>query len=445
MSDLLHTANVPGARSEPGRTGGPDRTGGPGAGGGPDTTGKPTSQGACLECLRHSWLLALLSTRLGYLARDPVRLLALLTLGDEQLIQAIAGRRRRELRERYARFAPQQAHSSGTGAETICRHRHGYPRGLAQAGERAPWMLYVAGGTVGRLEELQAAPTVAILGSRRATDYGMEMARGLARGLSASGVTVAGSIADGIAVAAQEGALEAGGASLTVLDGGLDVACPARRRGLHGRLLATGCVVAELPGGCNPRNWCSSARERTVVGLAQLTIFVEADEDPRELQGARIARALGRTVAAVPGRVTSPVSRGTHALLMDGAALVRGPGDALELLYESDPACDPRALPDASRSTGARPNADTQPSTGARPNAGTRQRTGATPRASALEPRLQATLEQVGAGRDTAAKLVAASADAGEALLALGELELMGLLTRGDGGRYVPRESLAGR
>jgi hypothetical protein len=62
-----------------------------------------------------------------------------------------------------------------------------------------------------------------------------------------------------------------------------------------------------------------------------------------------------------------------------------------------------------------------------------------------LEPRLQATLEQVGAGNDTPAKLSAASADAGEALLALGELELMGLLTRGDGGRYVPRESLAGR
>jgi DNA processing protein len=344
-----------------------------------------------------------------------------LALGDEQLIEAIGGRRRRELLERYARFTAEQVCSS-PGVETICRHRPGYPRGLAQIRERAPWMLHVAGGAVGRLEELSATPIVAIVGSRQATDYGMEMARDLARGLSASGVTVVGGLSDGIAVAAQKGALEAGGKALAVLDGGLDVACPARRRALQGRLLAKGCVMAELPCGCQPRDWCYPARERTVVGLAQLTVVVEADEDPAELQGARIARALSRTVAAVPGRVTSPVSRGTHALLMDGAALVRGPGDALELLYAEG---TPRDLYDARRSTGAGQN------------------TTAGSRTTALVPRLQATLEQVGAGLDTPAKLAAASADAGEALLALGELELMGLLTRGDGGRYVPRESLA--
>jgi DNA processing protein len=445
MSDTPHTTNGPHTTASPDITDSPDAMVAPDM---PessqkpdvprdlDTPDTPNATGACVECLRHSWLLALLSTRLGYQARDRVRLLALLALGDEQLIQAIGGRRRRELRERYARFAPGQVRS-GPGVETICRHRRGYPGGLVRAGERAPWMLYVAGGAVGRLEELSAAPAVAIVGSRQATDYGMEMARSLARGLSASGVTVVGSLADGIAVAAQEGALEAGGKALTVLDGGLDVACPARRRALHGRLLGAGCVVGELPCRCKPQNWCDTARERTVVGLAQLTIFVEADENPAELQGAQIARALGRTVAAIPGRVTSPVSQGTHALLLDGAALVRGPGDALELLYAGiaprDPLGDPHALPSAPRGT------DTQLSTGAW------RGTGTTPGAAALEPRLQATLEQVGAGRDTPAKLSAASADAGEALLALGELELMGLLTRGDGGRYVPRQSLAGR
>ena len=140
-----------------------------------------------------------------------------------------------------------------------------------------------------------------------------------------------------------------------------------------------------------------------------MTIVVEADEEPGELAGARIAKALGRTVAAVPGRVTSRASCGTHALLMEGAALVRGPEDALELL-------DKRDTPH--RMTGAL-------------------------KANRLEPRLKATLEQVGAGRDTPAKLTAGSADAGEVLLTLSELELMGLPTRGDGGRYVPRASLA--
>jgi predicted Rossmann fold nucleotide-binding protein DprA/Smf involved in DNA uptake len=102
---------------------------------------------------------------------------------------------------------------------------------------------------------------------------------------------------------------------------------------------------------------------------------------------------------------------------MAGAPLVRGPEDVLELLYNGNP---PRR----------------QDSTTIRTNRA--------PRPTELEPRLKATLELVGIGKDTPAKLTAGSADAGDALLALGELELMGLLSRGDGGRYVPRESLAG-
>jgi DNA processing protein len=383
----------------------------------PSGSGERDTGRACADCLRRSWLLAMLSARLSYHARDRRRLLALLALGDEDLIQAIGGRRRRELRERHAHFE-RESLNWNTDVEAICRHHRGYPHGLGLAGERAPQMFYLT-GAARRLQELAAQPVVAIVGSRGASDYGMEMARSLARGLAASGVTVAGSLADGIPVAALEGALEADGGTLTVLDGGLDVACPARRRALYRRLRKTGCAVAELPCGCGPRNWCQTARERTVVGLAQLTIVVEADEGLGELLGARVARSLGRIVAAVPGRVTSPVSRGTHALLMQGAPLVRGPGDALELLYRREPA---RGM--------------TEETLRGRPGP---------PLAAELEPRLRWALEQVGAGRDTPAKLTAGRADAGETLLALGELELMGLLTRGDGGRYVPRESLAGR
>jgi DNA processing protein len=356
---------------------------------------------ACKDCLRRSWLLKAMSRSLEYRASDRRQLLELLALEDEQLIRAIGGKRREQLRAQYARFTPRDI-PLATGVESICRHHPHYPSALA--GAEAPRMLYVADG-LERLQELGTQPIVAIVGSRRATDYGMEMARSLARGLAASGVSVAASLSDGIAVAAQAGALEVDGKTLTVMNGGLDVSCPASRRELYERLRKGGCTVAELPCGFEARrnSWCFTARDRVVVGAAELTIVVEADESPLELLGARIAKTLGRTVAAVPGRVTSPVSRGTHALLKNGAALVRGPADVLELLER-----------------------------------------GSVPQASELEPRLLATLAQVGAGRDTPAKLTAESADAGEVLLALSELEVMGLLGRGDGGRYVPRESLVG-
>lgn len=275
-------------------------------------------------------------------------------------------------------------------------------------------MLHVVGGRK-RLAKLTAGPVVAIVGSRRPTDYGMEMASSLARGLAASGVTVVSGLANGIAAAAHAGALEVDGPTVSVMAGGVDVVQPVGRRGLYERVIARGCAVAEPPCGCPPRRWCEPARARTIVGLARLTIVVEADENPRELMEARVAGALGQTVAALPGRVTSPVSRGTNALLMAGAPLVRGPKDVLDLLYGvGAPGLDaPRA-----RGSGACVPAK-------------------------LQPRLRRTLELVGAGRDTPGKLASEGADPGETMLALAELELMGLLGRGDGGRYVPRESLA--
>jgi DNA processing protein len=275
-------------------------------------------------------------------------------------------------------------------------------------------MLNVAGG-VERLVALTAAPVVAIVGTRRASDYGLEMARSLGRGLAASGVTVTGGLSDGIAAAAHGGALEVGGHSVAVMSGGLDVACPARRRSLYERVQRSGCIVAELPSDCPPRRWGQVASERIVAGLARLMVVVEADESPVDLASARTAHGLQRTVAAIPGRVTSELSRGTHALLMEGASLVRGPDDALDLL------CQPGLS--ATGTPG--------------PRSGSRQ--------ADLEPRLREVLLLVGTGQDTPDKLTRGREDAGAVLLALSELELMGLLTRGDGGRYVVRDSVAVR
>jgi DNA processing protein len=269
-------------------------------------------------------------------------------------------------------------------------------------------MLYVLGGSE-RLARLTAGPAVAIVGSERPTDYGMEMARSLARGLAVSGVTVVSAFANGIAAAAHAGALETDGPTVTVMAGGVDVVQPVSRRELYERVIESGCAVAQTPCGINQRAWSAIARARTVAALAAVTIVVEAEEKPWDLRIADFARALGRTVAAIPGRVTSPASRGANALLAEGAPLVRGAADALDLLY------------------GMSPGQHDAPSLPRR-----------------LRADLRATLERVGDGADTPGKLTGAGDDPGETLLALAELELMGLLARGDGGRYVPRQSLVG-
>ena len=293
------------------------------------------------------------------------------------------------------------------GVELIGRSSPCYPRALGQS-LSGPRTLYVRGGAE-RLAALTAGPVVAIVGSERATDYGMEMARSLARGLAVTGVTVVSGFANGIAAAAHAGALECDGPTITVMSGGVDVVAPVSRSGLYARVIENGCAISTAPCGVKQRAWSAITRARTVAGLAALTIVVEADAQPWELRVADFARALGHTVAAIPGRVTSPTSRGTNALLMQGALLVRGAADALDILY------------------GVRPGEHDAPSP-----------------PSGLRLDLRAILERVGAGADTPGKLTGAGEDPGETLLALAELELMGLLGRGDGGRYVPRQSLAG-
>lgn len=358
-------------------------------------------------CLRRSWLLAELGPVLERFARDRVRFFALLRLDDESLIDAVAGRRGDQLRERYHAFDP-EPDRCGRGDEVICCHDDRYPQCLLAG--RGPALLHVV-PTAARLAARHAAPAVAIAGSARASDYGSEVARGLARGLTASGVTVIAGLGDGIAPAAHAGALEAGGGSIAVLGGGLAVSIPARRRGLYGLLTRSGCAIAELPADCRGRRWGALASERIVAALARVTVLVEAADTPAELLPARLARMLGRTVAAVPGRVSSRLSDGCHALLMDGAELVRGPHDLLELLARDGEEC--MLARDGAAHAGSGP-------------------------AAGVPQRLRKTFELVGAGRDTPDRLERAGEQAQDVLLSLSELELLGLLVRGDGGRYVP-------
>lgn len=366
--------------------------------------------GACLACARRSWLLGELSGPLDYQVRDRARFFELLALADEELVAALGGRRGDELRERYGRLDTGEL-AADAGGERLCRHRPGYPATLASPW--APPMLEVAGGAE-RLGRLTGAPAVALVGARRASDYGMAVAGSLARGLAASGVTVVAALGDGIARAAHAGALEVGAGSVAVLGGGLGVGCGARLRALHGRVAEGGCVVSELPARCAGRCWGAVAGERIVGELAAVTVVVEAQDTPAGLTGARVAEALGRVVAAVPGRVSSPLAAGPHALLVEGARLVRGAEDVLELLGLDPPAWG--------RAEGG--------PTSAPPAMGP---------AGPLRASLRATLERVGAGCDTPDRLTRAGEDPCEVLLALSELEVMGLVARGDGGRYLPR------
>jgi len=383
----------------------------------------PPRSGACDLCLRRSWLLSTLSGVLDRCARDRARLLELLALCDEELIAAVAGRRADELTAAYESFEMDDLEDAPRRELAVCRHARGYPRALMAPA--APHMLTVLGG-VGRLACLTAAPAVAIIGSSAPSDYGRETARGLARGLAASGVTVVAGLADGVAAAALAGVLDArdGAGAVAVLGDGLGVACSPRLRPLYERVTRDGCAISELPRACAGRRWGRLASARTVVGLGLLSVVVEARETPEELAAATVAKALGHVVAAIPGRVSSPLSRGAHALLMDGASLVRGPRDVLELIYARGG--HTRALA---------PQADAaQPAIA--------DRAGDEHARDRMRPALRAVLEHVGAGYDTPDKLTRAGVDAREVLPALSELELEGLLARGDGGRYLPRDHL---
>ena len=146
-----------------------------------------TGASACEGCLRRSWLLGELGAVLDCNCRADGRLFDLLELGDAELIQALGGRRRRELAELHAAFSSRQL-PSGEGVAAICRHDARYPLALRREG--APPALFLAGGPES-LRELAQRPIVAFVGGARASDYGVEVAASLARGLAASGVTVA--------------------------------------------------------------------------------------------------------------------------------------------------------------------------------------------------------------------------------------------------------------
>jgi DNA processing protein len=171
---------------------------------------------------------------------------------------------------------------------------------------------------------------IAVVGARRCTDLGRELARAIGRGLGLAGVTVVSGAALGIDAAAHEGALSAAAGTLAVLGCGIDVVYPRGSRGLLDRIRTSGTVMTEYPPGVppDPRNF--PARNRIVAGLCSTTVVVEGADGSGSLITAEHAMEFGRDVLAVPGPVNSPLASVPLQLIRDGAKMIRGPQDLLE-------------------------------------------------------------------------------------------------------------------
>src|SRR4029077_11381459 len=198
--------------------------------------------------------------------------------------------------------------------------------------------------------ELLGSPAVAFVGARSCTAYGAHVARGLARGLAEAGVVVVSGLARGIDGWAHRGALDAGGDTVAVLGCGIDRDYPRAHAGLAAQITATALLVSEYPPGVEPAPWRFPARNRIVAGLSAATVVVEARERSGALITADFALEEGREVFAVPGEITSGLSRGTNALLRLGAAPLTDPADVLEALgVDPQPPAAPVELGDAAR------------------------------------------------------------------------------------------------
>ena len=346
---------------------------------------------ACDHCLRRTDLIAAIAGRLQVEFKQrsaPGRVLA---LPDEDLLELAPG----EARVRYARFAPAAARERIRAARlwAVCRCREEYPARLRDLAD-PPAVLHVLGSLTAQDE------AIAVVGARRASSYGLEVATALGRGLSAARVPVISGLALGVDSAAHAGALQAPGQTIAVLAASAHVAYPARGRQLHAAVAARGAVVSEMPPGAEAHRWCFVARNRIIAALSAATVVVQATERSGSLTTADFAAEIGRAVGAVPGPVTTRLSAGTHGLIQTGAPLIRDAADALELL---------------SGATG-------------------RDYAMAPPPPIALSAPLRRLLDAV--ENDALSDLTPTPEQARAVLAGLGELERLGLVRRGFAGRW---------
>ena len=201
-----------------------------------------------------------------------------------------------------------------------------YPQALLTSDD-PPVLLYAKGRT-----ELLNHPAFAIVGSRNATKQGEANAQAFAAALSAAGLAVVSGLALGIDAAAHRGALDGAGSTIAVTGTGADRIYPARNAGLARQIAEKGVIVSEFPLGTPPLPANFPRRNRLIAGLARGCLVVEAAEQSGSLITARLAAEAGREVCAIPGSIHSPLSKGCHKLIKQGAKLVESAQDILEEL-----------------------------------------------------------------------------------------------------------------
>jgi len=280
---------------------------------------------ACPTCQRRSALLAALAPAISRLSFTRHGLLALLALGDEQLLRAA---KVEDLGLLMRRLQPLRPCESVPTA--LCRHDTGYPLALAQL-PSAPAVLYASCPTE-RLRHLLGAPTVAIVGSRTPTDYARQLSSELAHDLAAAGVTLVSGMNTGLEGSVHQSALQAGANNVAVMPGAPDIAFPSEYESLQQEILARGAAVSELPPESRPHPWTFIASQRMIAALAGLIVVIEAGDRSCGLFTAQIAADLGAEVGVVPGRLSDPGGDRMFALLRDGAHPISCAQDALELI-----------------------------------------------------------------------------------------------------------------
>ena len=217
----------------------------------------------------------------------------------------------------------------------------GYPNRLRNIYD-PPCLLYVRG----RLPAFDDEASIAVVGTRDCTPYGISSAEKLGYGLAAGGAVVVSGLARGVDSAALRGALRAGGTVTAVLGNGLDVVYPPENRYLYEDVAAAGALVSEYPPGTSPEARHFPVRNRIMSGLCVATLVVEAPARSGALITAGTALEQGRDVFAVPGPIDAPASVGCNRLIRDGAGLVT---DAWDILGEYEP-----RFPDKLRREGAK-------------------------------------------------------------------------------------------